>query len=177
MPTSPTISPLGGKKIALLLCSGFEEKAFVLLQRGLVAAGASVSVISRDHGLTNGWAGESWGLSYPVDKSLSETLAVDYDIMVIPDGSRHSDMLINNQHGERIISAFLREDAPSLIIGSAIISLQSKEYLANFDSPDGAIKCDKTLVTAPAGADTDAMIAMLGQATADADADAPAAAA
>jgi protease I len=158
------ISPFNSKSVAFLLCSGFEEHPFVSLQQALVYAGAKVKVVSRDNGLTNGWAGNTWGLSYPVDSVLSETLAVDFDVMVIPTGVRHTDMLVNDLHGMRVISAFLRENAPSLVIGSGVDALQSKDLFDGRIVSSGDIAIDKTLVTAPAGADTEAMMVALGQA-------------
>ena len=113
-------SSLTGKTIALVVCSGFEEQPFVALQRHLTEAGAIVKVVSRDNGVTNGWSGENWGMSYPVDAALAETLAVDFDGVVIPDGERHTNLLMNNAHGKRLVNAFLREDAPALVIGSAV---------------------------------------------------------
>lgn len=163
------MSSLASKNIALLLCSGFEEEPFVKLQQELVAAGATIKVVSRDSGLTNGWAGDTWGLSYPVDAALSETLAIDYDVMVIPDGLRHSDMLLNDPHGLRVVSAFLREDVPSLVIGSAVASLQGKDLLDGRDVAGDAVTLDKMLVTAPAGADTSEMITTLKAAVQAAD--------
>ena len=157
------MSSLASKNIALLLCSGFEEEPFVKLQQELVAAGATIKVVSRDSGLTNGWAGDTWGLSYPVDAALSETLAIDYDVMVIPDGLRHSDMLLNDPHGLRVVSAFLREDVPSLVIGSGVASLQGRDVAGD------AVTLDKMLVTAPAGADTSEMITTLKAAVQAAD--------
>ncbi|MCE2516507.1 MAG: DJ-1/PfpI family protein [Alphaproteobacteria bacterium] len=163
------MSSLSSKNIALLLCSGFDEQPFVQLQQQLAAVGANVKVVSRDHGLTNGWAGETWGLSYPVDAALSETLAIDYDVMVIPDGQRHSDMLLNDPHGMRVVSAFLREDVPSLVIGAAVTSLKEKNLLDDRDVAGDDITLDKMLVTAPSGADTAEMISTLSKAVQAAD--------
>lgn len=162
-------SPLASKNIALIVCSGFEEQPFVQLQQQLTAAGAKVKVISRDHGLTNGWAGQTWGLSYPVDAALSETLAIDYDVMIVPDGARHSEMLLNDPHGKRVASAFMREDVPSLLIGSAIEDFKKLELMGDREVSAEAISIDKTLVTAPAGADTAEMIAALAEAVSTAE--------
>ena len=158
---------LSQKKIALLACSGFDEQPFVALQQALVAAGASVKVISRDHGLTNGWANGVWGLSYPVDGALSETLAIDYDVMVVPTGERHSAMLLNDPHGRRIINAFLREEVPSLVIGTSIDAIANKDMLDGYNRDAENISVDKNLVMAPEGADTEAMIAELSHILAD----------
>ena len=157
-------SSLLDKSVALLACSGFEEQPFVKLQQALAAAGAKVKVISRDSGLTNGWAGNNWGLSYPVDAQLSETLAIDYDIMVIPDGSRHTEMLLNDPHGKRIVNAFIREDVPSLLIGSAVDALKSHDILSDDSAVGEDASLNKTLVIAPVEADTSSMVALLAQA-------------
>ena len=156
-----SLNALSQKKIALLVCSGFDEQPFVALQQALVAAGATVKVISRDHGLTNGWANGVWGLSYPVDAALSETLAIDYDMMVVPTGERHSTMLLNDPHGRRIINAFLREEVPSLVIGSMIDALANQEMLDGYSRDDNNISVDKNLVMAPEATDTEMMLAML----------------
>ena len=156
-------SALSNKKIALLACSGFDEQPFVALQQALVAAGATVKVLSRDHGLTNGWANGVWGLSYPVDGALSETLAIDYDVMVVPTGERHTALLLNDPHGRRIINAFLREDVPSLIIGSAVDALAEKEMLDGFNRSEDDIAIDKNLVMAQEGAHTQAMVDALNK--------------
>ena len=158
---------LSQKKIALLACSGFDEQPFVALQQALVAAGASVKVVSRDHGLTNGWANGVWGLSYPVDGALSETLAIDYDVMVVPTGERHSAMLLNDPHGRRIINAFLREEVPSLVIGTSIDAIADKDMLDGYNRDAESIIVDKNLVMAPEGTDTETMIAELSHVLAD----------
>ena len=151
-------SALSNKKIALLACSGFDEQPFVALQQALVAAGATVKVISRDHGLTNGWANGVWGLSYPVDGALSETLAIDYDVMVMPTGERHTALLLNDPHGRRIINAFLREDVPSLVIGSAVDALAEKDMLNGHNRTEDGLSVDKNLVMASEATDTQTMI-------------------
>ena len=155
---------LSQKTIALLACSGFDEQPFVALQQTLVAAGAKVKVISRDHGLTNGWANGVWGLSYPVDGALSETLAIDYDVMVVPTGERHSALLLNDPHGRRIINAFLRENVPSLVIGTAIDAMAEKEMLDGYNRTADDISVDKNLVMATEAADTEAMVDALNKA-------------
>ncbi len=158
------MSLMQNKTVALLVCSGFEEQPFIKLQQAMNAAGAKVRVISRDSGLTNGWAGSNWGLSYPVDAALSETLAIDYDVMIVPDGTRHTEMLLNDAHGKRIVNAFIREQVPSLVIGSAIDALKANDMLGEDVVVGEEASVNKTLVTAPTGADTAEMIALLAQA-------------
>ena len=146
------------KKIALLACSGFDEKSFVSLQQSLIALGASVKVISRDSGLVNGWVNNGWGLSYPVDAVLAETLAIDYDMFVVPTGERHSTMMMNEAHGRRIINAFLREQVPGILMGTSIQAAAEQDMLAGYNYGEDAVSVDKNLVLASEDADTKDMV-------------------
>ena len=84
--------------------------------------------------------------------------------MVIPDGERHSKMLLNDAHGKRIVNAFIRENVPSLVIGTAIDVLKANDELADSITVSDTAILNKTLVTAPAEADTDAIIGLLAKA-------------
>lgn len=153
-------SPLSGKTIAVVVCSGFEENPLIELQRALTETGAKLRVVSRDTGVTNGWSGDGWGLSYPVDAHLSETLAVDYDAVVIPDGRRHTELLLADAHGKRVINAFLRENVPALVIGSGVEMIAALGF-AQQAQPE-AVTLANTLVTAPVGADVKEMVDNFG---------------
>ncbi len=109
-----------GKTVGLMVASGFDEATFITIQKGLLLAGAKLKIISRDAGVTNSWHGNGWGMSYPVDSTLSTTLAVDYDALIIPNGNRHVEKLSSEVHAKRILRAFLREDMPVLIFADAI---------------------------------------------------------
>ena len=109
-----------GKTIGLMVANGFDEATFIAIQKAMLAANAKLKIISRDAGLTNAWNGTGWGMSYPVDSTLSTTLAVDYDALIIPQGDRHIEKLSNEVHAKRILRAFLRENMPVLILADAI---------------------------------------------------------
>lgn len=130
-----SLSALAGKTAAILVTHGFNESVLINLQKQLNAAGIKAKMVSKENGLINGWAGQRWGLSYPVDGVWRETLAVDYDIMIIPDGDQHLKALLADNHAKRIISAFLREKAPSLLIGGGIDLAKSLELLSDI-SPE-----------------------------------------
>ena len=76
-----------GKKFAIMVASGFNEEQFLIIQKTILAAEGSYTIVSRDIGTTNGWASEKWGLSYPVDLPVSETLAIDFDALIVPGGA------------------------------------------------------------------------------------------
>ncbi len=111
------LSNLSGKTVALMVASGFDEDLFIAIQRAMMSVNANLRIVSREAGLTNAWNGSSWGMSYPADATLSTTLAVDYDALIIPAGAKHAATLSGEAHAKRIIGAFLRENTPILMIG------------------------------------------------------------
>ena len=150
------VNNFAGKTIGLMVASGFDEDEFIAIQRVMLAKTAKLKIISRDAGLTNSWNGSGWGMSYPVDSTLSTTLAVDYDAVIIPRGARHVETLMNEAHAKRVLRAFLREDMPVMILGEAIRLLELVEDQATraieFDAGNAEIAVDKHLVQIPLGA-------------------------
>lgn len=165
-----SISPLAGKRVAILISNGFLETQLVNLQKSLTALGATTHLVSKDMGLINGWSGEAWGLSYSVDAIWRETLAVDYDLMIVPHGENHTKVLSTDSHAKRIMSAFIREQAPVLLIGSGI-SLAATLDLINthHDSMGEAVALHDHLVLAGQNAQTDEMIDKLAESVSNAE--------
>ena len=139
-----------GKTIGLMVASGFDEDEFIAIQRAMLAKTAKLKIISRDAGLTNSWNGSGWGMSYPVDSTLSTTLAIDYDALIIPTGARHVDTLMNEAHAKRVLRAFLREDMPVMMQSEAIRLLDLDEDHAaramDFGTENVEVSVDKNLV-------------------------------
>ena len=119
-----SLSHFTGKTIAMMVASGFDEAGFIAIQRAMMAAGAKLKIVSREAGLTNAWNGTGWGMSYPADATLSTTLAVDYDALIVPAGKRHVDALQNEAHAKRVLGAFLRAGMPVLLQAEARQLLQ-----------------------------------------------------
>ena len=144
------LSNFSGKTIAIMVASGFDETGFIAIQRAMMTAGGKLKVVSREAGLTNAWNGESWGMSYPADATLSTTLAIDYDALIVPSGSRHVQSLITEAHAKRVLRAFFREDMPVLLQGEAIAMIDLIDGDAerpNVANIDNAILVDRNLVT------------------------------
>ena len=139
-----------GKTIGLMVASGFDEDEFIAIQRAMLAKTAKLKIISRDAGLTNSWNGSGWGMSYRVDSTLSTTLAIDYDALIIPTGARHVDTLMNEAHAKRVLRAFLREDMPVMMQGEAIRLLDLIEdhgaRAMDFGAENAEVTVDKNLV-------------------------------
>ena len=152
------LAHLNGKTIAIMVASGFDEIAFIAIQRAMMEAGAKLKIVSRETGLTNSWNGTGWGMSYPADATLSTALAIDYDGLIIPAGKRHIDTLEKEAHAKRVLRAFLREDMPVLLQGDATVMLQVIDGAADrphatVDDTDGALVVDRRLVTTGAASD------------------------
>ena len=150
------LSNFSGKTIAIMVASGFDETAFIAIQRAMMTADGKLKVVSREAGLTNAWNGKGWGMSYPADATLSTTLAIDFDALIVPSGSRHIENLKTEAHAKRVLRAFLRENMPVLLQGEAISLIDWFE--GDSDRPkvadvDKALVVDRNLVTATAASE------------------------
>ncbi len=115
-----TRTTISGQKVAIMVANGFDEKSFVEIQKMLMNQNVALKVVSPNSGLVSGRNGNQAGLSYPVDSVLSETLAIDFDALVIPSGKVHAASLKDELHAIRIIRAFLRERMPVLVRDEAL---------------------------------------------------------
>ena len=128
---------LSAKKIAIMVSAGFDEAQFIDIQKAMMTNNAWLKVVSNKLGLVNGARDGMLGMAYPVDSVLSETLAIDYDALIIPGGVKHIEALIEEPHALRILRAFLREDMAVLFIDDAIDMLgqvESEVSLSDFDN-------------------------------------------
>lgn len=112
--------PLLGKKIAVLVANGFAERDLTHTQRKLTSTGANIRIISMDHGLVNSWTSEGWGLHFAADQVLSQALAADFDILVIPGGHRSIEKLALTAHTRRFLGGFVDTDKPVVLFNEAV---------------------------------------------------------
>ncbi len=112
--------PLLGKKIAVLVANGFAERDLTHTQRKLSGTGANIRIISMDHGLVNSWTSEGWGLHFAADQVLSQALAADFDILVIPGGHRSIEKLALTAHTRRFLGGFVDTDKPVVLFNEAV---------------------------------------------------------
>ena len=108
---------LAGKTIALLVANGFEEIEMTEPQKALLAAGATVKLVSSETALVNGWHGEAWGHYFPVDGALSTQMAADFDALLVPGGHRSIIALAKSAHTNRFLKGFLDGDKPVVLVG------------------------------------------------------------
>lgn len=149
--------PLLGKKIAVLVANGFSERDLTLTQKALAGTGADMRIVSMDQGLVNSWNEDGWGLNYATDQVLSQALAADYDMLIVPGGERSVQKLELTAHTRRFIGSFIDtgkivafyEDALGLLLFSERVEglnvAGPEAYRARFESA-GAVWCDDDFV-------------------------------
>jgi protease I len=120
---------ISGKKVAIVATHGFEQSELEVPRDRLKAAGATVHVIAPEGGEIRGWDMKDWGRPVPVDKTLDEVSADDYDAIVLPGGQINPDLLRINDNALKLIRAFFDQKkvvaavchAPWLLIETGII--------------------------------------------------------
>lgn len=156
--------PLLGKTIAILVANGFEETEMTEPQRALLKSGAKLKAISPEQGLVNGWHGKAWGHYFPVDEQITDVLAADYDMLILPGGERSVAKLKQNAHTRRIVGSFLDAGKPIAAMDDGIDllvfvdkvkgrtvaapeSLRAALEAAGASVVDESVAVDKNLVT------------------------------
>jgi protease I len=94
-------------KVVILATNGFEQSELLVPLQKLRVAGANVVVASPERGQIRGWKEKDWGESVPVDKSLADVNADEYDAIVLPGGQINPDLLRVNRQALDLIRAFL----------------------------------------------------------------------
>lgn len=112
--------PLAGMNAAILVANGFNELEMTSFQRAILEAGGSPHIISVENSLVNGWRDTNWGLNHPVGKHLSDALAADYDLLVIPGGTRSHEKLKTTAHTRRFVGGFMAAYKPVLAISDSV---------------------------------------------------------
>jgi deglycase len=94
-------------KVVILATHGFEQSELKVPLQKLRDAGAQVVVVSPEAGEIRSWKDKDWGESVPVDKSLDEVSADEYDAIVLPGGQINPDLLRINARALQLIRDFL----------------------------------------------------------------------
>ena len=156
---------LSAKKIAIMVSAGFDEAQFIDIQKSMMANHGWLKVVANKPGLVNGARDGMLGMAYPVDATIAETLAIDYDGLVIPGGEKHIATLSEEPHALRILRAFLRESMPVLLIEEAATMLdhiESDVTSSDFDASQ-AIDCQASIARAQKDASMTSSLAALAE--------------
>jgi protease I len=103
---------LRGKKVAFLATDGVEQVELIEPRKAVEVAGAQTDLISIKSGSIQGVKGMSKGDTFPVDKTVTEAWASDYDALVLPGGVANPDKLRVNKDAVRFVREFFDADKP-----------------------------------------------------------------
>ena len=103
---------LKGKRVAMLVADGFEQIELTGPKQALEEAGARVLIVSPQEGEVQGWHHAEKGDKFPVDLSLSDAKADDFDALVLPGGVMNPDTLRRNEWALQFVRAFFESGKP-----------------------------------------------------------------
>lgn len=120
---------LTGKRILILATDGFEQSELEVPRDRLKAHSATIDIAAPKGGSIRGWKNKDWGDSVPVDKTLDEVNAADYDAIVLPGGVMNPDKLRTEPKAIELIKQFHRDGkvvaaichAPRLLIEAGVV--------------------------------------------------------
>jgi protease I len=103
---------LRGKKVALLVTTGFEQPELLEPCKALQEAGAQAVVVSPEKGMVRAWNQKDWGDQVVVDVPLDSANPADYDALVLPGGVMNPDKLRTNDKAVAFVRAFVEAGKP-----------------------------------------------------------------
>ncbi len=106
------MSKLTGLRIAILAASGVEQVELVKPRQALEAAGAKTFLISPETSEVQGWNHVEKADMFPVDCSLDEANASDYDALLLPGGVINPDRLRTFPKAIAFIKEINRQNKP-----------------------------------------------------------------
>jgi protease I len=101
-----------GKRIAILVCDGFEQVELTSPRTALEDEGAETDVISAAGKTVKGWKVDDWGRPVRVDVSLDAADVGRYDALLLPGGVINPDKLRMLPRAIALIRAFANSGKP-----------------------------------------------------------------
>jgi protease I len=120
---------LSGKKVAILTENGFEEVELTSPKQAMEAAGAVVQIVSPQKGKVRAWDNDHWSIELPVDVTLDQANAEEYDALFVPGGVINPDKMRVNPDCVDFAQQFLESGkllaaichGPQLLIESGLL--------------------------------------------------------
>ncbi len=103
---------LKGKRVAILVADGFEQVELVEPRKALDTAGAQTQIVSPTTGEVQGWNHDDKADKFPVDLSLADADANNFDALLLPGGVRNPDLLRVESKAIQFVKDFVRAGKP-----------------------------------------------------------------
>ena len=103
---------LEGRKVAILATDGVEQVELVEPRKALEQAGATVHLVSDKSGEIQGMNHHDKGDKLPVDRTLADASASDYDALMLPGGVANPDALRQDAAAVEFVRAFVASGKP-----------------------------------------------------------------
>jgi protease I len=103
---------LSGKTVAILVADGFEQIEFTSPKAALEKAGARTVVVSLKPGKVQGFKHFDKADAFPVDKTVTQVRAEDYDALLLPGGVANPDQLRANPNAVVFVREFFEQHKP-----------------------------------------------------------------
>jgi protease I len=103
---------LQGKRIAFIAADGVEQVELTEPWKAVEKAGAEVELLSIKDGEIQGMNHMDKGVTFPVDKHVSQADPTDYDGLVIPGGVANPDFLRMDDDAVRFTRTFFEQGKP-----------------------------------------------------------------
>jgi len=105
-------SRLSGHRVAILATDGVEQVELTEPRKALDDAGATTKVVSPADGEIKAWQHDHWGDKIPVDISLADANADDFDALMLPGGVMNPDHLRQDERAVRFVREFFESGKP-----------------------------------------------------------------
>jgi protease I len=106
------VADLNGKRVAILATDMFEQVELVEPRKAVEQAGAEVEVVSLEPGEIQGFNHYDKADTFPVDKTVADVSADDYDALLLPGGVGNPDTLRTDDGAVAFVRSFFEQGKP-----------------------------------------------------------------
>jgi protease I len=106
------MAELSGKRVAILAADMFEEVELVEPRKALDDAGAETEIVSLEKGEIQAFNHYDKADKFPVDKTIDEVTADDYDALMLPGGVGNPDTLRMHENAVQFVRSFFETGKP-----------------------------------------------------------------
>ncbi len=103
---------LADRKVAFLLTDGFEQVEFTEPWNALKQAGAEVTLVSLKRGEIQGMHHDQKADTFPVDTTVDQVSAEQFDALVLPGGVANPDTLRTHATAVDFVRDFFKQGKP-----------------------------------------------------------------